>query len=158
MGEMAEMANTQTAPYPAALLSLVSRVAVAGRDWVFWLGSMQRDDPAMGRGASSGLTLTITITTEDTRNPARKARVMFLFPVPPATYDMRSWRRWLFDRCRDVDLHELMEAFTIGGEVPYAPSHGPGNDPYMIREVGTAADTEWAYNQPRPSDGDGDSG
>jgi hypothetical protein len=146
-----EQANTQMAPYPQALADLVAQVSVAGRDWRFWLGDVRRDDPAMGRGESAGLTLTILITTADTRHPDRRVSVYFYFPVPPATYDARSWRRWLLERCRDVDLHELLEAFTIGTEVPYAPSHGPGNDPYMIREVGTAEDAEWAYNQPRPT-------
>lgn len=28
---------------------------------------------------------------------------------------------------------------------PYAPSHGPGNDPYMIREVGSKLDQRTAY-------------
>lgn len=30
-----------------------------------------------------------------------------------------------------------MEYFQIGNERPYSPNHGPGNDPYMICEVGT---------------------
>jgi hypothetical protein len=28
---------------------------------------------------------------------------------------------------------------------PYAPSHGPGNDPYMVREVGTTIDQRTSY-------------
>lgn len=28
---------------------------------------------------------------------------------------------------------------------PYAPSHGPGNDPYLIREIGTVEDVETSF-------------
>ena len=38
-----------------------------------------------------------------------------------------------------------MELFQIGEEHPYAPSHGPGNDPYMIREVGTVEDQRTSF-------------
>lgn len=30
-----------------------------------------------------------------------------------------------------------MEFFTIDGVKPYAPNHGPGNDPYVVRELTT---------------------
>lgn len=30
-----------------------------------------------------------------------------------------------------------MEFFVIDGERPYAPNHGPGHDPYTIRETST---------------------
>src|SRR5258708_22031425 len=134
--------NRQDAPYPVELLGLVEQVKTRGRDWIFSLGDVRRDDPAMGRGESTGLTLSILITTRDTRHDGecracgrrvgipgadvlpehrdanglicegsgtppryRFVQALFLFPVPPATYDMRSWRRWLFERCPDVDLH-----------------------------------------------------
>jgi len=148
---MTSEVNRQLAPYPHALADLVRQVSTPGRNWRFWLADEIRDPAEYGRGEASGLTLTIMITSPDARHPDRTVRVRFLFPVPPATYDMRSWRRWLFERCRDVDLHELCEAFTIGESTPYAPSHGPGNDPYLVREVGTAADADWRYNEPRPA-------
>lgn len=72
-------------------------------------------------------------------------RVQHLMPVPPAAYDVRSWRRWLFDQIGLVDRHELCEFFEIDGVKTYAPSHGPGNDPYLIREVGTLADVETTF-------------
>jgi len=28
---------------------------------------------------------------------------------------------------------------------PYAPSHGPGNDPYLIREIGTTVDVQTSF-------------
>jgi hypothetical protein len=65
--------------------------------------------------------------------------------VPPAAYDVRSWQRWLFDRIGDVDTHERCEHFIVAGEHPYAPSHGPGNDPYLVREIGTALDVATSF-------------
>lgn len=60
--------------------------------------------------------------------------------------------RWLFDRLGDVDTHERCENFLIhdspGSEHvtrPYAPSHGPGSNPYLVREVGTVEDVETSF-------------
>jgi hypothetical protein len=84
------------------------------------------------------------------------------FAVPPATYDIRSWQRWLFDRLGDVDTHERMEDFALlyeenSTEVtrPYAPSHGPGNDPYMVREVGSDLDGRTSFRGVVDDDGTG---
>src|SRR4051812_42808834 len=60
------------------------------------------------------------------------------FPVPEATYNEKSWRRWLFDRCCKVENHEMSEWFMIGDERPFAPLHGPGCDPYVVRELSTS--------------------
>jgi len=72
-------------------------------------------------------------------------RVNHYMPVPPAAFDERSWRRWLFDQCLLVERHEAMEFFAIDDERPYAPSHGPGNDPYIVREVGTETDQRTSF-------------
>lgn len=56
------------------------------------------------------------------------------FPVPTATYNEKTWRRWMFDMCRRVENHELGEWFRIGSEWPFAPLHGPGEDPYTVHE------------------------
>ncbi len=56
-------------------------------------------------------------------------------PVPPASYNKRSWQRWLFDQILLVERHETMEFFTIDEEKPYSPNHGPGNDPYIVAEL-----------------------
>ena len=81
----------------------------------------------------------------DAYHPGVSRPVYFYFPVPAATYDERSWRRWLFDRLLDVETHEAMEHFQIGAERPYSPSHGPGNDPYMIREYGADEDRRTSF-------------
>jgi hypothetical protein len=92
------------------------------------------------------------------------------FPVPAATYNLESWRRWLLDRLGDVDTHERMEDFafvaerywiTAPGEDPpsgeelerpYAPVHKPGWDPYMITVLSTAEDrdTDFRGNRVHP--------
>jgi hypothetical protein len=130
--------NTQTAPYPDELASLIDGLTYKAR-WQFSLEELDR-----GQG-SAGLTLCILITTPDSYHPKEIRRVMHYFPVPPAAYDVRSWRRWLFEQVLLVETHEAMEFFTIDGEKPYAPSHGPGNDPYLIREIGTEIDRRTSF-------------
>lgn len=134
----------QCAPYPTILAGLVATLRYA-TGWEFTLRDIVRDPAPLGEPHSAGLTLDITITCEDAYHPGEMRRVAHYFPVPPATYDKRSWRRWLFDRIMDVHRHEAMEGFQVDGERPYAPSHGPGNDPYMVREVGTDLDRRTSF-------------
>ncbi len=134
--------NTQSAPYPDELAVLVE--ALAYKDaWTFTLQDLDR-----GQG-SVGLTLVILITTADSYDQSRRRSVVHYFPVPPAAYDYRSWRRWLFEQVLAVETHEAMEFFTVragtGAHKPFAPSHGPGNDPYLVREIGTEADQRTSY-------------
>lgn len=130
--------NHQSAAYPLALHALVGDVTYRPG----WRFKIDREDRGQG---SVGLTLTITVTTVNSYNHDEVKRIAHLFPVPPAAYDVRSWQRWLFDRIRDVETHEAMEFFTVDGIKPYAPSHGPGNDPYLIREVGTEQDVRTSF-------------
>ncbi len=46
----------------------------------------------------------------------------------------------MFERCRGVENHELGEWFRIGSEWPFAPLHGPGEDPYTVHEFRHADD------------------
>jgi hypothetical protein len=144
----------QVAPYPAILASLVERLRY--RDRLGWevalFDDYQRDKPGRHSGESRGLTLVVTRCGPDTYHPERTIAVNHLFPVPPATYDLRSWQRWLFDRLGDVDLHERMEDFVIadsrGSEHavrPYAPNHGPGNSPYIVFEHATDEDRRTSF-------------
>ena len=130
----------QAAPDPAPLRSLVDRLSYREREG--WSVSLKDIDRGQG---SEGLTLIVTRCGPDTYHPDVLMRVNHYFPVPPAAYDWRSWQRWLFDRLGDVDTHERMENFLIGGARPYAPSHGPGNDPYLVREIGTVEDAETSF-------------
>jgi hypothetical protein len=133
---MTEM--TQSAPYPQVLDDLVRQCEYKD-NWIFDLADIDR-----GQG-SAGLTLQIHIACPDAYHPQEIRGVVHYFIVPAAAFDERSWRRWLFDRILDVETHEAMEFFQLDGERPYAPSHGPGNDPYLIREVGTDLDRRTSF-------------
>lgn len=136
MTEAATM--SQVAPFPHPLRELVDQL-VYRDDWTFYL-----DDIDRGQG-SAGLTLAIRIVCQDSYDHSQRKAVMHYMLVPPAAFDRRSWQRWLFDQVLLVERHEAMEFFTIDGGKPYAPSHGPGNDPYLIREVGTDLDQRTAF-------------
>jgi hypothetical protein len=166
----------QEAPDPEPLIGLVKNYRPKPGQRVF----LTSPDYDRGQG-SKGLTLIITITGPDSYHPDRTISVNHLFPVPPAAYDYRSWRRWLFDRLGDVDTHERCEWFQVqvpAGpehraaydndtvvpctcergtdhhgdsppqvrvERPYAPSHGFGQDPYLVREIGTEEDRRMSF-------------
>lgn len=150
----------QQAPYSTELADLVQAVRYKP-DWQFWLNATL-DRGQGSQGISQGMTLVIQITTPDAYHPEELRRVNHFFPVPPAAYDYRSWRRWVFEQILLVERHEAMEYFQleVGGEVgisnqvdgehpatvrPYAPSHGEGNDPYLIREIGTDVDQRTSF-------------
>jgi hypothetical protein len=84
-----------------------------------------------------GFRLVILIPVTDSRPGGELTGVRHYFPVPTTTWNAKSWRRWIFECCRRVEDHELGEWFLDGRERPFAPLHGPGNDPYTIREVST---------------------
>jgi len=149
----------QIAPRPDALYDLVSRLQYRP-GWEFSLLDLDR-----GQG-SAGLTLIITTQGYNSYRPeyGETYHVNHYMPVPPAAYDERSWRRWLFDQLLLVERHEAMEFFAFRvvsaehpGEFtsledeqcglvrPYAPSHGPGNDPYLVRELGTGLDQRTSF-------------
>jgi len=92
-----------------------------------------------------GLTLDILVCVPDSYHPDRNRATVHHMIVPAATYDRRSWQRWLFDQCRLVDVHEAMEIFEVNGVRPYAPHHGPGNDPYLIFEHGSDEDVATSF-------------
>lgn len=107
----------------------------------------------------------LTALAEAVRAERRAAiTVNHYFAVPPATYDQRSWQRWLFDRLGDVDLHERMEDFAVadspGSEHavrPFAPNHGPGNDPYRVCEYADDTDRRTSFRGVLDDDGTGHS-
>jgi hypothetical protein len=160
-----QLRNVQDAPYPTILAGLVERLRL-DPGWRVWLSEETRDTGSPEQG--HGLTLTIGTLTFDTYHPelGRRYAVLHTFAVPPATYNEQSWTRWLFERYVDVLRHEGMEFFRIMPECdcgergytgygahepacpvireepfrPYAPNHGPGNDPYVVRELTTDVD------------------
>jgi hypothetical protein len=110
---------TQTAPYPHKLQELV-RSCTYRPDWTVKMMTIVRD-PADTHGAEgAGLTLIITTSGYDSYHPERgqNYRVNHYFIVPAATFNRKSWMRWLFDCFVDVETHETMEFFTIDGRSP----------------------------------------
>jgi hypothetical protein len=132
--------NEQTAPYPQALADMVALLEYRP-GWTFDLNDIDR-----GQG-SAGLTFIITSLGYNSYHPDRgeSYRVHHYFPVPPAAFNEQSWRRWLLDCLLKVETHECCEFFAIDGERPYAPHHGPGNDPYIIFEHGSDEDRRTSF-------------
>jgi hypothetical protein len=83
---------------------------------------------------NGALRLVIAVTGPDAANVGHDITISHFFPVPTATYNEKTWRRWMFERCRGVENHELGEWFRVDGERPFAPLHGPGEDPYIVHE------------------------
>lgn len=138
---------TQVAPYPTELAEMVAHLDYRP-GWGFVLRHLDR-----GQG-SEGLTLVITTLGYNSYHPdqGETYRVNHYMPVPPASFDRRSWRRWLLEQVLLVERHEACEFFGFrtdgtqeGKERPYAPSHGPGNDPYLVREIGTPEDQRTSF-------------
>jgi hypothetical protein len=147
----------QVAPDPEVLHRLVETL-VYKPGWRFVLADIDR-----GQG-SEGLTLDIITRGYDSYHPDRgeNYRVHHYMPVPPAAFDERSWRRWLFEQLLLVERHEACEFFRfecdtpnrVGTEIlgtnhhverPYAPHHGPGNDPYIVFEHGSDIDVRTSF-------------
>lgn len=134
----------QAAPYPEGLAQAAG-VHKARPGWSFYLWTGER-----GQGCY-GLTLEILVRGPNAY-PGGRIGVRHLFVVPAVDYNYKNWRRWLLDRCLDVDRYEFAEWFRTGeplaslfpdedaepaGTRPYAPNLGPGEDPYILREVST---------------------
>jgi hypothetical protein len=128
----------QEAPYPTELASLVDDLSYKP-GWAFSLRHIDRGQD------SSGLTLVITPLVPDSKHPENTIRVSHYMIVPAASYDRRSWLRWLLDQVLLVESHEACEFFCIDGRQPYPPNHGPGRNPYQILETGTVADAETSF-------------
>lgn len=136
----------QPAPAPApwvftyhVLGELVSKVTCKPG----WSFAMFTEDGA--------LRLVISVTGPDAADPEREMTVRHFFPVPSASYNAATWRRWIFDRCRCVENHELGEWFRLDGERPFAPLHGPGEDPYTVHEFRDDVDrrtSQWGTVRP----------
>lgn len=130
----------QTAPDPTILHELVDSLNYRP-GWAFILADIDR-----GQG-SEGLTLDIVTRGFNSYHPDRGETygVHHYMPVPPAAYDRRSWQRWLFEQVLLVERHEACEFFVIDGARPYAPNHGPGNDPYIVFDHATDEEARTSF-------------
>lgn len=96
--------------------------------WQFFLSEADETD------GSKVLRFIISVTGKDSRATDSTITVHHYFPVPEATYNYKSWRRWAFECCLKVEIHEMSEWFLDQNERPFAPLHGPGEDPYAFHE------------------------
>lgn len=130
----------QVAPYPTTLFDMVGGCTYRP-GWSVYLEHRDR-----GQG-SAGLTLVIKTKGYDSYHPERGQTysVYHYFPVVPAAYNERSWKRWLFERFCEVERHEAAEFFRIDGQTVYPPNHGPGNDPYQLFEVCTPEEADTSF-------------
>jgi hypothetical protein len=120
----------QYAPYPTELAAIVDEL-VYRPGWQFTLRDIQRDGDAHS-GSAGGLTLRILAWVFDAYHQDELRPVYHYAPVPAATYNRTSWERWVFDQILRVEQHEAAEYFQLGDRRPFAPTHGPGDDPYVI--------------------------
>lgn len=94
----------------------------------------------------------------DAYNPERSMPLAHFHPVPTATYNEATWRRWIFEQCRRVENHEIGEWLRWGDLRPFAPLHGPGEDPYTVHEFRedrdrlTTQDGRMRPERPAPSE------
>jgi hypothetical protein len=139
---------TQSAPFPAALASIIERVSYRP-GWEFRLVDIDRDEDKHGNVVGRGLTLIVRTLGYNSYSisDGQTYMVNHYFIVPAATYDERAWTRWLFERLREVETHEAMEFFKIDKRRPYAPSHGPGNNPYTVRDRQTEEDAHTMFDR-----------
>lgn len=77
----------------------------------------------------------------DAYSPGKPMPLSHYHPVPIATYNEATWKRWIYEQCRRVENHEIGEWLRWGDERPFAPIHGPGEDPYTVHEVRNELDT-----------------
>jgi len=109
-----------------------------------YLRDMVRDPKKSHGGEAGGLSLVLECSDTDAYGKGTR-RVAHIFPVPAATFNREAWMRWLFDRVADMRLHELMEYFTVGDEHPFAPLHGPGDNPYVVHVASSDLQRRTAY-------------
>jgi hypothetical protein len=150
-GTLTTRTLTQWAPWPDALEAAVAEFRYLD-GWSFRLFEGPRDyapdDHGRSNAIAGGLTFEIFVPCHDSYHPERYRPVVHWHPVPAATYSRDSWEAWIFARLLDTLTHEAGEwaRFEIEGEFvkrdgeishvhtrrPFAPLHGPGDDPYVV--------------------------
>jgi hypothetical protein len=79
--------------------------------------------------------LLICLDTVNSLDPGQRVRVGHWFSAPwPDAHP--PWHAWLLRCIHAVEIHEMCEAFAIGGQRPYFPEHGPGADLYRVTDHG----------------------
>jgi hypothetical protein len=142
---------TQTAPYPTELAELVEGFHYRPGWQCRLLDDFvrEREDPADDSSPPLvwGLTLDIITRGYNSYHPEQGQNygVHHYMIVPAATYNRESWQRWLLNQHFLVEQHETCEFFVVNGEHPFAPNHGPGNDPYRVVEYAPDEDRRTSF-------------
>jgi hypothetical protein len=131
-----EPRNEQYAPWPVELEEAIACLRSRPGER-YELHLYERDTEDQGRGRAGGLTFLVFVTHKNTYPPYAERTTLFLFPVPPTTWNEQSWKRWVLDRLVDIDLHERMEYTWFGDEHTFEPLHGPGDNPHIIYMAST---------------------
>lgn len=115
-----------TAPNTFDLLNKIVLETSCKPGWTFFLTND-------GEGHAE---LIIQIQGRNNYDHTKPFTVNHVHPVPYTTYNEKSWRRWIFDQCIRTMNHEIGESLRFGPneERPFAPMHGPGEDPYTVHE------------------------
>ena len=80
------------------------------------------------------LHLVIILNTVSNYDPEKPFAVGHWRPVPIATYNKKTWQRWIYEESIRVMHHELGEGLVFDGKRPFAPCHGPGWCPYHVHD------------------------
>jgi hypothetical protein len=90
----------------------------------------------VAQGEGSSWILIISILEDDNYKPGQLLKVGHCHPIPTTSFNEKSWRRWILEQCLRTMNHEIGESLRFGKEEirPFAPMHGPGEDPYTIHE------------------------
>lgn len=140
----------QYAPYPDELEDIVDHLILTNKPEYtrFYLTDMERDHEGVHSGSAGGLTFVVWTEHKDAYHE-RPRPVSHLIPVPAATFNRAAWKRWVLDQLLAIELHELGEGFLLqdddGGERPFAPTHGPGDNPYTLHEYATDKQRRTAF-------------
>ena len=149
--------NIQIAPWPIELEEAVLEFRYKP-GWMFRLISdLARDfepedhdheGPAIGHGTTLDIiSLTYNSYRDYEAHQPPDYRVHHYKIVPPATFKRNAWERWILDQCIEIEIHEACEfarfvegQYPTGDDIvrrPFAPLHGPGENPYVIHEYST---------------------
>lgn len=128
----------QEAPFPYALADIVENWRYKP-GWHFKLVDRDRGQESLG------LTLVVTTLTHESLHDDPDTSfeqwpiisVNHFFIVPAAGYNRNSWRNWMMERMKDIEIHEMCEFIRVNGERVFAPHHGEGEDPYIVWHLGT---------------------
>lgn len=106
---------------------ILEKVVAEARCFQHWTFRLKEVD-------ETNLALVILVKGTNNYKPEEYFPVDHYHPVPHTTYNEKTWRRWVFEQCMRTLTHEVGELLSFNGVRPFAPMHGPGEDPYTVHE------------------------